>query len=284
MKSKRIIINSSIILIFLVIVVGVAFYKLFGESSKEINASKQFMSKLYSMNAVDTTEKLTNLKYERLKVINSQNELVNKTIVTQSYGIDLDKENNVVGFAKKDMKMSSSKLSESEAKTIAERYLMEICGNDLIYEDTKNEDDLPYYSFVYKKKENGYRLYFDEIKINIDRDSGYIDGYSNTTMLKKCMEPKINISQEEAETIANNYFIENNIPYELLETTELVYAGNTKTEKNKNNQLEVCYVVSVKAKNSDESQVLIKIFVNADSGEIYNVIKENGESKVLTVN
>ena len=284
MKSKRIIINSSIILIFLVIVVGVAFYKLFGESSKEINASKQFMSKLYSMNAVDTTEKLTNLKYERLKVINSQNELVNKTIVTQSYGIDLDKENNVVGFAKKDMKMSSSKLSESQAKTIAERYLMEICGNDLIYEDTKNEDDLPYYSFVYKKKENGYRLYFDEIKINIDRDSGYIDGYSNTTMLKKCMEPKINISQEEAETIANNYFIENNIPYELLETTELVYAGNTKTEKNKNNQLEVCYVVSVKAKNSDESQVLIKIFVNADSGEIYNVIKENGESKVLTVN
>lgn len=284
MKSKRIIINSSIILIFLVIVVGVAFYKLFGESSKEINASKQFMSKLYSMNAVDTTEKLTNLKYERLKVINSQNELVNKTIVTQSYGIDLDKENNVVGFAKKDMKMSSSKLSESEAKTIAERYLMEICGNDLIYEDTKNEDDLPYYSFVYKKKENGYRLYFDEIKINIDRDSGYIDGYSNTTMLKKCMEPKINISQEEAETIANNYFIENNIPYELLETTELVYVGNTKTEKNKNNQLEVCYVVSVKAKNSDESQVLIKIFVNADSGEIYNVIKENGESKVLTVN
>ncbi|MFR8043172.1 YcdB/YcdC domain-containing protein [Clostridium butyricum] len=284
MKSKRIIINSSIILIFLVIVVGVAFYKLFGESSKEINASKQFMSKLYSMNAVDTTEKLTNLKYERLKVINSQNELVNKTIVTQSYGIDLDKENNVVGFAKKDMKMSSSKLSESEAKTIAERYLMEICGNDLIYEDTKNEDDLPYYSFVYKKKENGYRLYFDEIKINIDRDSGYIDGYSNTTMLKKCMEPKINISQEEAETIANNYFIENNIPYELLETTELVYAGNTKTEKSKNNQLEVCYVVSVKAKNSDESQVLIKIFVNADSGEIYNVIKENGESKVLTVN
>lgn len=284
MKSKRIIINSSIILIFLVIVVGVAFYKLFGESSKEINASKQFMSKLYSMNAVDTTEKLTNLKYERLKVINSQNELVNKTIVTQSYGIDLDKENNVVGFAKKDMKMSSSKLSESEAKTIAERYLMEICGNDLIYKDTKNEDDLPYYSFVYKKKENGYRLYFDEIKINIDRDSGYIDGYSNTTMLKKCMEPKINISQEEAETIANNYFIENNIPYELLETTELVYAGNTKTEKNKNNQLEVCYVVSVKAKNSDGSQVLIKIFVNADSGEIYNIIKENGESKVLTVN
>ena len=284
MKSKRIIINSSIILIFLVIVVGVAFYKLFGESSKEINASKQFMSKLYSMNAVDTTEKLTNLKYERLKVINSQNELVNKTIVTQSYGIDLDKENNVVGFAKKDMKMSSSKLSESEAKTIAERYLMEICVNDLIYKDTKNEDDLPYYSFVYKKKENGYRLYFDEIKINIDRDSGYIDGYSNTTMLKKCMEPKINISQEEAETIANNYFIENNIPYELLETTELVYAGNTKTEKNKNNQLEVCYVVSVKAKNSDESQVLIKIFVNADSGEIYNIIKENGESKVLTVN
>lgn len=283
-NKKKILINISIIFIFIVIVVGVAFYKLFGESSKEINASKQFMSKLYSMNAVDTTDDQINLKYEKLKSINSQNELVNKTIVNQSYGIDLDKENNVVGFAKKDIKISENKLSESEAKSIAEKYLIEICGDNLIYKDKKNDDNLPYYSFLYTKKENGYLLYFDEIKININKESGYIDGYSNTTMLKKCIEPKITISQQEAEEIAYNYFIKNNMQCELLNTTELVYAGKEKKEKKQNSDLEVCYVVSIKSKNSDESEVLIKIFVNANSGEIYNVIKDNVQSKVLTVN
>lgn len=242
------------------------------------------MAKLYSINAVDTTENLTDLKYERLKVINSQNELVNKTIVTGNYGIDLDKKNNVVGFGKKDIKISDNKISESEAIAIAERYLQEICGDDLIYEDTEDDANLPYYSFIYKKKENGYILYFDEIKINIDRNTGYIDGYSNTTMLKKCVEPKINITQQQAEEIAKNYFIKNNISGELLKTTNLVYAVNKKSENNQSNNLEVCYVVSMKAKNSDESEYLIKAFVNADSGDIYNIIKDNIESKVLIDN
>lgn len=284
MNNKNIITNSSIVLIFLIIIVGVAFFKIFGESSREINASKQFMTKLYSINAVDTTENLTDLKYERLKVINSQNELVNKTIVTGNYGIDLDKKNNVVGFGKKDIKISDNKISESEAIAIAERYLQEICGDDLIYEDTEDDANLPYYSFIYKKKENGYILYFDEIKINIDRNTGYIDGYSNTTMLKKCVEPKINITQQQAEEIAENYFIKNNISGELLKTTNLVYAVNKKSENNQSNNLEVCYVVSMKAKNSDESEYLIKAFVNADSGDIYNIIKDNIESKVLIDN
>lgn len=284
MNNKNIINNISVILIFLIIIIGVAFYKISGKSSSEINASKQFMAKLYSINAVDTTENLTDLKYERLKVINSQNELVNKTIVTRNYGIDLDKKNNVVGFGKKDIKISDNKISESEAIAIAERYLQEICGDDLIYEDTEDDANLPYYSFIYKKKENGYILYFDEIKINIDRNTGYIDGYSNTTMLKKCVEPKINITQQQAEEIAKNYFIKNNISGELLKTTNLVYAVNKKSENNQSNNLEVCYVVSMKAKNSDESEYLIKAFVNADSGDIYNIIKDNIESKVLIDN
>lgn len=281
MKNNKIIINSGIVLVFIAIILGVASHKLFGESSKEINASKQFMYELYSMKAIDTTDELTDLKYEKVKTINSQNELVNKTILTQNYGIDLDNDNNIVGFAKKDIKRSSNKISDEKARKKADEYLMEICGNDLIFKEKKDEKDLPYYSFTYTKKENGYKLYFDEIKININRESGYIDGYSNTTIQKQCSDPKISISEEEAENIAYDSFSQYNTQGEVMKDTELVYAYNKNDDSGINN-LELCYVVSIKTKKSDESEVMFKIFVNADNGEVYNSIKENMENEVLT--
>ncbi len=281
MKNNKIIINSAIILIFVAIILGVASHKLFGESSKEINASKQFMSELYSMNAVDVSDELTDLKYEKVKTINSQNELVNKTIVTQNYGIDLDKDNNIVGFAKKDIKRSRSIISEDEARKKADEYLVEICGNDLVFKEKKDDKDLPYYSFTYTKRENGYKLYFDEIKININRESGYIDGYSNTTMQKQCSEPKISISKEDAEGIAYDSFTKYDMEGEVIKNTDLVYAYN-KNDGSGSNNLELCYVVGIKTKNSDGSEVMLKIFVNADNGKIYNSIKENMENEVLT--
>ena len=158
---------------------------------------------------------------------------------------------------------------------------MEICGNDLIFKEKKDEKDLPYYSFTYTKKENGYKLYFDEIKININRESGYIDGYSNTTIQKQCSDPKISISEEEAENIAYDSFSQYNTQGEVMKDTELVYAYNKNDDSGINN-LELCYVVSIKTKKSDESEVMFKIFVNADNGEVYNSIKENMENEVLT--
>ena len=278
--KKRVVVNSIIIFVCIMVALSVAVYKLFGESSKEIHASKEFMSKLYSINAIDTSEELTDLKYEKLRNINSQNELVNKTIMTQNYGIDLDKNNNVVGFAKKDIKKSFSKLSEIEGRRRAEKYLEKICGNDLIYVNEKDDNDLPYYSFIYMKKQNGYKLYLDEIKVNINKESGYLDGYSNTTMQKVCKDPKISIDEKEAVNIAYNYFEKYNISGQVLENTELVYADD-RLEGNESNNLELCYLVDIESQNSDELDVIYKIFVNADNGKVFNCIKENVEKEVL---
>lgn len=238
------------------------------------------MSELYSIGAVDTTDKLEDLKYEKVKTINSQNELVNKTIVNQNYGIDLDKHNNVVGFTKRDIKKSVIKISEEEARSKAEQYLAEICGDDLIYEEKKDDDDLPFYSFIYKKKENGYKLYFDEIKININKENGYIDGYSNTTMQKKCDEPKIKITEEDAKSIAYDYFAKYVNTIEVQNNFELVYADN-RISQDQSNNLELCYLINVKGKSSDGLEGTYKVFINSNTGEIYNSVKDNGENKVL---
>lgn len=279
MKNK-IIINICIILSFVIIIILAASYELMGGVKKDINSSKKFMSQLYSIEAIDTTYNLNDLNYEKVKTINSQNELVNKTIVNENYGIDLDKHNNIVGFTKRDIKKGITKISEEEARQKSEQYLSEICsGDELVYEEINEDDNLPYYSFIYKKKENGYKLYFEEIKININKENGYMDGYSNSTMQKNCTKPEIKISKEEADGIAYEYYSKYNIEIQVENDYELVYADNRMSNE-QNNDLEVCYLINVEVKNSEGSDINYKVFINADTGEIYNSINDNTENKV----
>ena len=167
------------------------------------------MTKLYSINAVSTKQNLDDIKYERIKILNSQNELVHRSIATQNFGIDLDKNNNVIGFAKKDIPINITKISLEDAEVLAERYLKDIYDGEVVIKIIDSNDNskyLPYYSFIYTKQKNGYPFYFDEIKLNIDKENGFLDGYSNSTMQRECKEPVINISKQEAKNIALEAF------------------------------------------------------------------------------
>ena len=116
--------------------------------------------------------------------------------------------------------------------------------------------------------------------ININKENGYVDGYSNTTMQKSCAEPKIQISEEEAKNIAYDYLLKYNYEGAVQDGFELVYADNRISNDNSNN-LELCYLITIKGKNADKSDVAFKIFINSETGEVYNTIKENAENKVL---
>ena len=121
MKLKRASIIGGIILVCLLIVIAIILYNFIGPGANEIKASKEFMAKLYSINAVNTEQKLDDIKYEKIKTLNSQNELVNRSISTQSFGVDLDKDNNVIGFAKKDIPINITKVSLQDANVLAEK-------------------------------------------------------------------------------------------------------------------------------------------------------------------
>ena len=46
------------------------------------------------------------------------------------------------------------------------------------------------------------------------------------------------------------------------------------------NDLEVCYLMNVKGKNSEGVDINYKVLINANTGEIYNSINDNTENKV----
>ncbi|MFT8349512.1 peptidase propeptide domain-containing protein [Clostridium saccharoperbutylacetonicum] len=284
MKLKKASIIVSLIILCLLVIVGIILYNFIGPGSKDIKASKEFISKLYSINAISNEFSLESIKYERGRVLNNDKKMVSKSIVTQNYGIDLDKNNNVIGFTKKEIPVNTTKINLKDATILADSYIKKIYDGEVILKsinDNMDESTLPYYSFVYTKQKNGYAFYFDEIKVNIDKENGFLDGYSNSTMQKESKEATINISEEKARKIALETFEKYNNSGEARNNVELVYANN-RIDKKENQIYEVCYIVTTDGKNDKGSYISWKIFVSAENGTILNILKDGAEEEVVT--
>ena len=284
MKFKKASIIGSITLFFLLIIIVIILYNFIGPGAREIKASKNFMTKLYSINAISTEQNLDAIKYERIKILNSQNDLVHRSIVTQSFGIDLDKNNNVIGFAKKEIETNITKYNLQDARILAERYLKNIYNGEVVLKTINSNEDskyLPYYSFIYTKQKNGYPFYFDEIKLNINKENGFLDGYSNSTMQRECKESVIKISDQDAKNIALEAFQKYNKEGIVRNETNLVYADN-KMDKEASKIYESCYVVNIDGKNDKDANISWKFFVSSENGNILNILKDGAEKEAIT--
>lgn len=284
MKLKKTSILGGIILCLLLITIVVILYNFIGPGAKDIKASKNFITKLYSINAISTEQNLDAIKYDRIRTLNSQNELVHKSIVTQNFGIDLDKNNNVIGFTKKEIPVNKTILNVQDARVLAEKYLENIYNGEVVLKTINGNEGLkylPYYSFIYTKKENGYPFYFDEIKLNIDKENGFLDGYSNSTMQREYKQPVINISGQEAKKIALEAFNKYNKDGIVRAEAELVYANNN-IDKEPSPIYEVCYIVTIDGKNDKDANIVWKTFVSSESGNVINILKDGAEKEVIT--
>jgi hypothetical protein len=283
MKLKKVSIIGGVILFCLLIIISIILYNFIGPGAKDIRASKAFITKLYSINAINNEQNLESIKYKRNRILNSQNELVSKSIVTQNFGIDLDKDNNVIGFTKKEIPANTTKINLQDAKILAEKYLKSIYEDEVVLktvnsnEETKN---LPYYSFIYTKEKNGYAFYFDEIKLNIDKENGFLDGYSNSTMQRESEEPVINITEDKAKEIAKEAFQKYNKEGQVRPESNLVYANN-RMDKTAKQLYEVCYIITVDGKNDNDANISWKIFVGAENGDVLNILKDGAEKEVI---
>lgn len=281
MKFKKATIIGSITLLFLIIIIATILYNFIGPGAGDIKAAKNFITKLYSISAINNEQNLESIKYDRIKILNSQSNLVHRSIATQGFGIDLDKNNNVIGFAKKEIPNNITKLSLKEARILAEGYLKNIYDGEVVLKTINSNEEskyLPYYSFIYTKQKNGYPFYFDEIKLNIDKENGFLDGYSNSTMQKEYKEALINISEKEAKNIALEEFQKFNKEGNVRNETNLVYADNRiDTEASK--IYEVCYIIIIDGKNDKDLNISWKMFVSSESGNILNILKDGAEKE-----
>ena len=107
---------------------------------------------------------------------------------------------------------------------------------------------------IFTKLEDGYPFYKDQIIVNIDKEKGTLDGYSNISTLKEPNRVKIKVTQEKAEEIALNEALS------LVEKSEIV--GETFKafyEDSGKKETELCYVISIKGLAIDGKRNKIEI-------------------------
>ena len=264
-RRKTIMILSIIILLIIGAFLSIKIYH--ARSTKEEKAAKDFIEQLYTNSMVDKTEPVNEMKFKSELIKDSYR------VTTKNFGIDLDSNYKVIGFNNYKVVSLDTLISEEAARVIAEKFISQLAKEDCKFKEANKESkgDESYYSYIFTRYKDGYPFYSDQIVINIDKSSGYLSGYTNTTLQKEPKDVSINIEQVVAEKTAIAEFNKLNVNG-VIDVDSTFKAFCDDKEKTKT---EICFVVTVKGTDVDNNEVKWKYFISLESGEVINSIKDN---------
>jgi len=246
-------------------------YIFVGPGSKEIKAAKNFMEKLESNNII-TMDKENN-KYKSTKKSDPVKKKQYYSITVGDYGINVDSDYNVSGFSNRNSKAGEVKITPDEAKKLGEKYLKQIYKSGFKFKEVTKEEvgkNSPYYTIVFSKFENGYPFYSYDLSVNINKETGILDGYSNSSIDKEPNTITINLDVNKGEKIALEAFSR------LYKSGGLGEESYKAFYENKdNNSLELCYIVTIKGLDENGKEIKLKYFISTDTGNINNTEKNN---------
>lgn len=271
MKSK----NNKIyglVTIVLLALIALFTYDLLFSTSKEIKISRNFMSKLESIYAINSDMRVDKMNFQTLEVKGSIDKNVGHTVICEKYGINLDQNFRVVGFSKKETKHGNTvNITEIEAVDIATKFVAELIDEKVEYKEIKTVEgqNLPYYNVVFTKKKDDYIFFDKEVVLQIDKYTGELDGYSNSYVNDTDkFVTGIKVDEKYAYAKVEAYINETS---EKLIDSKYLGVGYA-TVNNDTHILAHCFDIAFKTKDSTSIE-RYKIKVNAQTGEILNVIK-----------
>ncbi|MDS0526390.1 hypothetical protein NNC19_11920 [Clostridium sp. SHJSY1] len=271
MNCKKTTVLGFTILFILSLGVLITSYMFVGSGSKEKKSAKEFLQLLSSNDIIIMGKE--NDKYKSTKKSDPAKNEEYYSVVSGEYAIDVDAKYNVIGFINKQSKAYDIKVTEDEAKELGEKYLDIIYKGEFKFKEILkevNSESLSYYSLVFTKYKEGYPFYNYNLLLKINKETGRLDGFSDSSVYKEPKELKINIDESKAYELVKNETL--NL-YKSAELNEEIYKAYS--EDKDNTELELCYVISVKCLNEDNKEIKMKYFVSTETGDIINSEKSN---------
>lgn len=270
MNSKKKITLLGVILFLLVLCIFILVFVSSKKSNIKSDAAIKFVDKLYENNMIDLEYKDNNDKY---KTINKGEELESRgayTVVSSDFSIEVDENNNIISFVINNIEKGKQNIDSDEALDIAKRYLTCLTDKEYLYSSlVVDSKETNYYSFMFSKMKDGYAFYSDHIVININKTTGYLDGYTNINIQHDPKECEIVISEDKAKDNAIEYFNKTNTSGTINQEIQKAYCDN-----NENTKTELCYVVIVEGNDMNNKQVMMKYFISTKSGKVINQVNE----------
>jgi hypothetical protein len=271
MNYKKTSIVAFIIMAILAVSAVITVYMFVGSGSKEKKAAKIFIQLLSSNNIITMNKE--NNKYESIKKSDPSKNEEYYSVVSGEYAIDVDAKYNVIGFTNKKSKADEIKISMDEAKNLGEKYLSVIYKGEWKFKEVVKEENtqvMPYYSLLFTKYKDGYPFYSYNLSLKINKETGSLDGFSNSSIDKEPKEVKVNLDESKASEVVKKEFSK---LFKSAEFNEEIYKAYSE-DKDKT-ELELCYVISVKGLDENNKEIKMKYFVSTETGNIINSEKSN---------
>lgn len=262
-----------LLIIILLILVPISIHVIIGQGKKEILAAKEFKNFLESNNMVEEYKNSDTLTYDSVKIIDSSNSSEYYTVSTKVFTINVDSSYKVIGFNNLlKTQYNNQQINEEEARRISEEYLRKLYDGQYEFEETKEESvvNIPYYTFIFKKYEEGYPYYDKKISIQINKYTGKLEGYVNLGPDLDLGNLEILVTEEEAYKKALLNFNETNKNGEKAESTFRALSENEDATL-----MELCYIITIKGIDEEDKEVKVKYFISANDGRIIKVIRDN---------
>lgn len=265
-KNKKLYIIISItIIIILSIFIILTFKNIYGNSSKQIKKSYEFIENLQRINAISKEGEIELDQFQEVKRINEFSS-IKYTVVNGEYVVELNKDYKVTGFLNQDIKVSYIKevLSEGQCIEYSRKYLENLYKGNLTFKEVREENmyDNPFYTVAYYKMHNDYVCYSNEILVKIDKYDGSLVGYSNYSDDNIEFSSKINITGENCKSIFESYMKELGLEGEMLGKPKVGYI-NINGEEN-----QLCYIIVYRIREKDNEVKFNDIIINTNNGEI----------------
>lgn len=271
MRFKKASIVFSVIIIVLLLLIGFSISNILDRGTKEIKVAKKFIEELYDNNIIESNSIIKEDVIEEnvLNKLSNKNSIIKYSVIVGNYGVDIDKDYNVLGFSNKNLgeeKYKAEEISEDKAVDLAKNYVSQITEEEFSFKEVKKKenDNSVVFNVIFYKYRNGYPCYQQEINTLINKITGKLEGYTNYPLEAVNYVDEINIDEENAiEKVINN-FANLNINAKIEGKPTLAYINNSDKE------MVLAYVFNIKITNKDNKEEFINSFVRADNGEIIN--------------
>lgn len=269
MRFKKIKIIFSIVIVILLGLIGYIVNGILNKETKEVIVAKKFIENLSDDKIINNYDYYKEvIKDEALNKLNSKSSQIQYSVIVGNYGVDIDKNYNVLGFSNKNLGANTklAEISEEEAISLATKYIKKITDDEFMFKEIKSreKEDSPCYNVVFYKCKDGYPYYKQEINTSIDKVTGKLEAYSNYLLENIKYIKDINIDEYKAKNIVQNYFINLNLKSEILDKPMIAFVAVN------DNEMALSYVYNVKTIDDKNKEEKYNIYIRADVGEVIN--------------
>ncbi|MDI9216337.1 hypothetical protein, partial [Clostridium tertium] len=144
MRLKKGTIVFSIVIVVLLVLIVFMINNILNKGTKEVIVAKKFIENLSDSNIIEEYKNNSKIDEEAtLNKLANKSSQMQYSVIVGNYGVDIDKDYNVLGFSNKNLGSTSTNevIDEKKAINLATKYVNEITNDEFKFKEVRSREE-----------------------------------------------------------------------------------------------------------------------------------------------